>query len=116
MSFLITFMLGEAFLPSAGVARVLLLSFSLTVWNVLLSIVFYALGHARLMAAGAYVSLAVFAGSALFLTGPLGMMGVAISKLIADAAYLGFVFLFLPRVVAKTAEEPCAAEGEEADA
>jgi O-antigen/teichoic acid export membrane protein len=94
----ISFALGNEYLASAGVFKILIFSFLFTFWNVLLSILFYALGHAKLMAIGAYLQLAVFAAATVFLVPAMGMKGAALSKCISDAVYLLFVFYFLPRL------------------
>ncbi|MFA5099976.1 MAG: oligosaccharide flippase family protein [Candidatus Omnitrophota bacterium] len=94
----ISLALGDAYLASAGVFKILVFSFLFTFWNVLLSILFYAMGHAKLMAVGAYLQLAVFAAATVFLVPAMGMNGAALSKCISDAVYLLFVFYYLPRV------------------
>lgn len=103
--YIILLVLGNKYVPATHILQILLLSFIFTFWNVMLSIVFYALGHTRIMSVGAYVQLAIFAVSSWVLVPQKGMAGAAWSKCISDIVYLGFVLYFLPRIIPKTARK-----------
>ena len=90
---------GERYIEAIGVFRILLVSYILTLWNVMFGIAFYSTGHSKYMSAGAYIELLVFAVSAFSLVPYAGMEGAAWSRLVASAAYLGATVFFLFRGV-----------------
>lgn len=96
---IVVLLYGPEYAQAAGVLRILLCAFVCTFWNVLLSIVFYAAGQARLMAIGAYIQLAVFVGFTAVCAPRMQMAGVALSRCVSDVAYLAIVFFFLPRII-----------------
>ena len=106
--FMVTILLGRQYAPSAVVLQILLIANVFTFWNVLLSILFYAMGKANIMAVGAYLQLAVFVAVAFAFPRTMGMTGVAWSKLISDGVYLAWVLYYLPKVMR---EKPSAVAG-----
>lgn len=99
--YIILLVLGSKYVAAAGIFQILLFSFIFTFWNVMLSIVFYALGHTRIMSLGAYVQLVIFSLSSWLLVPQKGMAGAAWSKCISDAVYLCFVIYFLVKIIPK---------------
>ena len=79
-----------------------MISYLITLFNVLLTLVFYSLGYSKYVALGAYVQVFFFIIFSLYLIPKWGMEGAALSRLIATISSLGVTIFFIKNKIYKS--------------